>query len=323
MYVSPLPPYPLTNTNTHLQSTPLTERLSRIVDSVSTVHSALSFASFTAFLITGHYRTLLDRALRMRLVSPSHIVSREVSFEYLNRQLVWHAFTEFLLFILPLIRVSRWRRWWARVLRKFRGSDASASGVPTGELAFLPERTCAICHKETDATADFGATGGKATDVVNPYEAIGCGHIYCYVCLAGKIELEEGDGWSCLRCGALATRCRPWRGGLKGLTGVGDWGEEVADRRKVGFDDESEIVANISEDENDLAMSGEEGDDDDEDEGTERGGSGSDGTTRPRRGRRLDVPSGRGLWADESFDESAYNTAEGEDADSEDDRRVR
>lgn len=212
------------------------------------------------------------------------------------------------------------------MLRKFRGSDASANGVPTGELAFLPERTCAICHKETDASADFGATGGKATDVVNPYEAIGCGHIYCYVCLAGKIELEEGDGWSCLRCGVLATRCRPWRGGLKGLTGVGDWGEEVADRRKVGFDDDSEIVVtNISEDEDDLAMSGEDGDDDDDDddEGTERGGSGSEGTTRPMRGRRLEVPPGRGLWAEESFDESVYNTAEGEDGDSEDDKRMR
>lgn len=206
------------------------------------------------------------------------------------------------------------------MLRKIRGSDASAGGVATGELAFLPERTCAICHKETDASADFGTTGGKATDVVNPYEAIGCGHIYCYVCLAGKIELEEGDGWSCLRCGTLVTRCRPWRGGLKGLTGVGDWGEEV-DRRKVGFDDgRSIVVTDASDDEvDDLAMSEEEGAYDDE-EGTERGGSGSEGTTRPRRGRRLEVP-GRGLWAEESFDESAYNTAEGEDGDSEDDKR--
>lgn len=302
-----------------MQSNPLTERLSRLVDSISTVHSALSLVSFTAFLLTGHYRTLLDRVLRMRLVSPSHIVSREVSFEYLNRQLVWHAFTEFLLFILPLIRVSRWRRWWARMLRKIRGSDSSSpGGIATGELAFLPERTCAICHKETDASADFGTTGGKATDVVNPYEAVGCGHIYCYVCLAGKIELEEGDGWSCLRCGALITRCRPWRGGLKGLTGVGDWGEEMVDRRKVGFDDGGEIAADASEDDDDLAMSEGDGDDDD-DEGTERG---SEDTTRPSRGRRLDVP-GRGLWAEESFDESVYNTAEGEDGDSEDEKRGR
>lgn len=210
------------------------------------------------------------------------------------------------------------------MLRKIRGSDSSSpGGIATGELAFLPERTCAICHKETDASADFGATGGKATDVVNPYEAVGCGHIYCYVCLAGKIELEEGDGWACLRCGAVITRCRPWRGGLKGLMGVGDWGEEMVDRRKVGFDDGREVVvADASEDDDDdIAMSEGDGDDDD-DEGTERGGGGSEDTTRPRRGRRLEAP-GRGLWAEESFDESAYNTAEGEDGDSEDEKRVR
>lgn len=300
------------------------------------MHSALSFVSFTAFLLTGHYRTLLDRALRMRLVSPSHIVSREVSFEYLNRQLVWHAFTEFLLFILPLIRVSRWRRWWARVLRRIRGSNASPGSSNTGELSFLPERTCAICHKETDTSADFGATGGKATDVVNPYEAVGCGHIYCYVCLAGKIEVEEGDGWACLRCATVITRCRPWRGGLKGLTGVGDWGEEVVDRRKVGFDDGREApavdgAADHSDDDEDvdnvdghLVMSEGECDDDDidDDNGTERGHDdyGSEDTTRPRRSRRLELPGRGGLWAEESFDDSVYNTADG---DSEDDGRGR
>ncbi|CUS13558.1 unnamed protein product [Tuber aestivum] len=302
-------------------STPFTERLSSLVESLSTLHSGLTLLSFTAFLVTGHYRTLLDRALRMRLVSPTRLVSREVSFEYLNRQLVWHAFTEFLLFILPLIRVSRWRRWWARLNRKIRGSSA-ATTIPTGEgygeLSFLPERTCAICHKETDGVAEVmgaasTAPGGKATDVVNPYEAVGCGHIYCYVCLAGKIELEEGDGWTCLRCGSLVKRCRPWRGGLKGLTTVGDWGEEVVDRRRVGFDEDG-AGDELEIDTEDLETTTSD------DEGTERADEevtsdiGSEDTERPNRGR----PGFRekhiaGLWAEETLDESVYNTAEGED----------
>jgi len=162
----------------------------------------------------------------MRLVTPTRAVAREVSFEYLNRQLVWHAFTEFLLFILPLLRIGRWRRWWARILRRVR-SEGGAAGETTGELAFLPERTCAICYKETGAETAGAAEGARATDITNPYEAVECGHVYCYVCLAGKIELEEGEGWTCLRCGGTVKRCRPWRGGLEGLTGVGDWGEEV------------------------------------------------------------------------------------------------
>jgi peroxin-2 len=168
----------------------------------------------------------------MRLAAPSHAVSREVSFEYLNRQLVWHAFTEFLLFILPHLRIGRWRRWWARIIRKVRSPENGTSGTEAaGELAFLPERTCAICYKETEGeSAGAAMSGGRATDVTNPYEAVECGHVYCYVCLAGKIELEEGEGWSCLRCACIVKRCRPWRGGVEGLTGIGDWGEEVYEK---------------------------------------------------------------------------------------------
>jgi peroxin-2 len=173
-----------------------------------------------------------------------------------------------------------------------------------------------------------GATGGgKATDIVNPYEAVGCGHIYCYVCLAGKIELEEGDGWVCLRCGYLVKRCRPWRGGLKGLTTVGDWGEEIIDRRRVGFDgDEDEQEAQeedggIDIDTEDLET-GSDGDvgDNSDGEGTERADEevisdiGSEDTERPHRGRPVFAAKHlSGLWADETLDESVYHTAEGEE----------
>lgn len=39
------------------------------------------------------YRTLVDRILGMRLIYAERSVSRNVSFEFLNRQLVWEAFT--------------------------------------------------------------------------------------------------------------------------------------------------------------------------------------------------------------------------------------
>ncbi|TGZ80698.1 hypothetical protein EX30DRAFT_364363 [Ascodesmis nigricans] len=215
----------LAHSDPYETSPSLASKLSNLVDKLGSLHSALTLISFTAFLLTGHYRTLLDRILRMRLVTPNRAVAREVSFEYLNRQLVWHAFTEFLLFILPLLRIGRWRRWWARFLRKVR-SENGPNGEATGELAFLPDRTCAICYKETDAeSAGAGLGGGRATDITNPYEAVECGHVYCYVCIAGKIELEEGEGWTCLRCGTIVKRCKPWMGDVEGLA-TGDWGED-------------------------------------------------------------------------------------------------
>lgn len=205
-------------------------QLSSLSSILSTTHSVAAFASFLVFLFNGKYRTVLDRLLRLRLTSTTAQVSREVSFEYLNRQLVWHAFTEFLLFLLPLVGISRWRRWIARAWRKVRstfqrtGDDDDADVKAGGELGFLPERTCAICYKDQNIItgpdgeggpilgANTGIMGSSQTDITNPYEAIPCGCKYCFVCLAQRLEAEDGDGWVCLRCGEIVRQCKPWNG---------------------------------------------------------------------------------------------------------------
>lgn len=203
--------------------------------------------------MNGRYRTLLDRALRLRLAPPSSQVSRQVSFEYLNRQLVWHAFTEFLLFLLPLVGISRWRRWVSRAWRKIkslvrRRAESEEKDTSAGELAFLPERTCAICYQdqiptstsETEITVVAGASGGVVgsaqTDITNPYETITCGCIYCFVCIATRLEADEGEGWACLRCGELVKECKPWNG---------DVYQEVsrsASRKSVSFSDDEKLA---------------------------------------------------------------------------------
>jgi peroxin-2 len=60
--------------------------------------------------------------------------------------------------------------------------------------------------------ASGGVIGSAQTDVTNPYEAIPCGCIYCFVCLVQRLEAEEGEGWICLRCGELVKECKPWSG---------------------------------------------------------------------------------------------------------------
>lgn len=203
---------------------PGAQRLARWSSMLSTMHASAAFASFLVFLLHGRYRTLLDRVLRMRLAPPTSQVSREVSFEYLNRQLVWHAFTEFLLFVLPLVGINRWRRWLARTWRKTKKimtTGAEGADEKKGEYSFLPERTCAICYQDQNsvssendlmAATSSGVVGSAQTDITNPYETIPCGCIYCFVCLTTRIEREEGEGWSCLRCGELVKECRPWSG---------------------------------------------------------------------------------------------------------------
>lgn len=114
-----------------------------------------------------------------------------------------------------------------------------------GELAFLPERTCAICYQDQNPTtaseseiltvsgASGGVIGSAQSDVTNPYETIPCGCIYCFVCLAQRLEAEEGEGWVCLRCGETVKECKPWSGAVL---------EEVsrpASRKSVVFSDEA------------------------------------------------------------------------------------
>lgn len=75
-------------------------------------HGALSLLNFVAFLQDGRYvpqclpllntnllleycrhRTIVDRVLAMRLDPTQALIKREVSYEFMNRQMVWHAFT--------------------------------------------------------------------------------------------------------------------------------------------------------------------------------------------------------------------------------------
>ncbi|KAI0187092.1 peroxisomal biogenesis factor 2 [Xylaria flabelliformis] len=212
--------------NGYDEPSPLVRRLSGLTTRITTVHSMAAFISFLVFLLHGRYRTILDRVLRMRLAPPTSQVNREVSFEYLNRQLVWHAFTEFLLFVLPLVGINRWRRWLSRTWRKTKElihvESEGHAGEKRGEFAFLPERTCAICYQDQNsavsetevlaAAASSGVVGSAQTDITNPYETIPCGCIYCFVCLATRLEREEGEGWTCLRCGELVKECKPWSG---------------------------------------------------------------------------------------------------------------
>ncbi|KAG0031902.1 peroxisome assembly protein (Peroxin-2) [Podila clonocystis] len=155
------------------------------------VFKIVSLINFLAFLYAGKYRSVLERILSMRLVYAERNSNRQASFEFLNRQMVWHAFTEFLMFLMPLINVSKLKRNVKRML-------LPAALMSGNELSALPAHICAICHENNTSVST--TTPGNATSTVihNPY-VTDCGHVYCYYCVKTKMMID--DEWCCLRCG--------------------------------------------------------------------------------------------------------------------------
>ncbi|KAJ2862907.1 peroxisome assembly protein (Peroxin-2) [Coemansia aciculifera] len=181
----------------------------RVLDRLERVTRVATLVNFLAFVATGQYKTLIERVLGLRLVFARPQVAHSVSFEFLNRQLVWHAFTEFVMFALPLVNPARARRWAVRNARAVLGLPAVTIDPA---VAALPEHICAICHSveaastsvSPDSVAGMFADPSKSCAAVNPYVAK-CGHRYCYVCIKTRM-IAEADECTCLRCGQHVDR---------------------------------------------------------------------------------------------------------------------
>ncbi|GAA5950421.1 hypothetical protein JCM3765_004539 [Sporobolomyces pararoseus] len=167
----------------------------------------LGLINFLVFLYNGRYRSLIERVLKMRLVYSQRTVSPNVSFEYLNRQLVWEAFTEFLLFLMPLINLRRLKLKISKTLTSKSSSiitslptrlttslglsslvdttRSSSSSKETrdekgGKLSFLPSTTCPICYQLSHTTppvtklpsSTISASASSIADPTNPTSSI-------------------------------------------------------------------------------------------------------------------------------------------------------
>lgn len=139
----------------------------------------------------------------MRLVPARGLVKRNVSYEFMNRQMVWHAFTvsnsecicvykasfdstneqEFIIFILPLIHTRTLRRRFSRLaaqvkpisltsLLPFRNklfpipphdNDEPAPAETRGPYWNLPEVQCAICAENASYNLNFADSSNALT----------------------------------------------------------------------------------------------------------------------------------------------------------------
>ncbi|KAH0587735.1 Peroxisome biogenesis factor 2 [Termitomyces sp. J132] len=211
-----------------------------VLTSLESSYTLLTLPSFLVFLWNGRYRTIADRLLNMSLVPSRQLMKREVSYEFMNRQMVWHAFTEFLLFLLPLINARNLRRRISRIINyispltllsslssKQNASTFQDASQKRGKYWSLPQDQCAICAENASLNLNLSESSnafttltttpieGSSMDsdsepsafpIYNPY-LTSCGDIYCYHCIAERLiqAADSGEdelGWTCLRCNA-------------------------------------------------------------------------------------------------------------------------
>lgn len=172
--------------------------------------------NFVSFLVQGRYSSLLHRVLGI-VATPLNpdllkFNGDNVSFEFQNRQLVWNVMTEFLVFVIPLLHVRKWRRL---ILSMFkRASGARAVESSTTRFSSLPVSQCAMCIE----TAEIASIKTGTTQITNPY-ATNCGHVFCYICLVTrKNAVDNGRELAelCPRCSAK-------------IVSFKEYGEEVDD----------------------------------------------------------------------------------------------
>jgi len=155
-------------------------QLWQLMNQSETIFKLLSLINFLTFLYNGKYRSIVERILSMRLIFYRPLMDRRVNFEYMNRQLVWHGFTEFLIFILPLINVDQLKSFISRrILLAVRRNNN------TNQQPNIPENICPIC---------------RSNPINTPYRA-NCRCIYCYYCIRSSLMADKN--FQCLRCEAV------------------------------------------------------------------------------------------------------------------------
>lgn len=211
-------------------------------------------ANSVAFFTLGDYTSLFYRIFRIRHERLNHVGTsyasnpQTISYEFQDRQLIWNAFTEFVVNIqdvkMPKFLINAWKVALRRVMRRektvseeFRefeenhdlhDQNEAINDSNSGKsiFKFLPIRCCAISYS-------MDPNPNKTVDdnlVTNPY-ITSCGHIYSYFCLMNAMNnstntddyFDNDDSgvnsgkWRCLRCGESVEWCKIYTEGMEDI----------------------------------------------------------------------------------------------------------
>lgn len=151
---------------------------------VSGVARVASLINFLVFLRKGQHPLLAERIVGAQAVFSKPNAVRDVTYQYMNRELLWHGFSEFLIFLLPLINARKLKA----AVSSFVFGDARAERNPSDRQRLLKE--CGLCGEWPTMP-----------------HTVGCHHVFCYYCI--KSQSVADPCLSCPKCGAEASQPKP------------------------------------------------------------------------------------------------------------------
>ncbi|XP_015810872.3 peroxisome biogenesis factor 2 [Nothobranchius furzeri] len=146
---------------------------------VSGLTKLASLFNFLVFLRNGRHPTLAERIAGALTVFSKPNVVRDVPYQYMNRELLWHGFAEFLIFLLPLINVRKLK---AAALSCVFGNSSDKKGAKKGKDVW---KECGLCG-----------------DWPTMPHTVGCQHVFCYYCITSHSIADAN--LTCPKCGAEA-----------------------------------------------------------------------------------------------------------------------
>lgn len=158
------------------------QKARRALAVLTSMVKVVSLLNFMLFLQSGMFPTLTERTLGVRPVFIRDQDAREINFHHVNRELLWHGFSEFLIFLLPLINVWKLK---SRLSAMFSVSDPSNQKSESGGHS-----ECGICSEWP----------------IMPH-SIGCSHVFCYYCV--KSHTDADVFFACPKCGVEVTVIQP------------------------------------------------------------------------------------------------------------------
>ncbi|KAM3593646.1 uncharacterized protein V6R79_017903 [Siganus canaliculatus] len=147
---------------------------------VSGIAQLASLINFLVFLRKGRHPVLAERMVGVRAVFSKPNVIRDVTYQYMNRELLWHGFSEFLIFLLPLINTRKLKATIASLL--LGGKSAGGEEATEGQGVF---KECGLCGEWPTMP-----------------HTVGCRHVFCYYCIKSH---SIADAYlTCPKCGIKA-----------------------------------------------------------------------------------------------------------------------